>query len=401
MKNRRSYRETGLPAQARFACGLMVAAFILCLSVTPPVMAQTCIPGLPCTDYNVEDNPDAGTDPSLNGPKTGLAAPYTRGMCDGNLMNQMVARSFLHAERDVLLADAMIRKPDSVLEYSCFDQFLAYTGKYAPTFSETTEWESRTVDRDTDAEPDSNTVSFGFTVPEGHLTELLELFLLPPLQEYVDGQFSHTFSGGATTLDHTLEFSALGDPNYDCALMQTLWNITKCVDFGEEDQFWSFQDLVNIDPRILPNEPNPPYASCSPGYEPTGPIPAETADAFGIKQLDPCPPDNATSPPNHDITESISRVSTNCEFLYVIFDWLDFYFELFRAPGDYPGSAHPTVECRPPLPTGVTVTTYEYTRVAGPHGLQVIDKTSETHPDAVCINPGCYYDKDANECVEP
>jgi hypothetical protein len=362
------------------------------LSTTAP-----CSPGIPCTGY------DVNADDTVNDAKQDAYGAR----CDGNLMNQMYSRAFLEAERDVLMGMSIIRKPDSILEYTCFDQLVGLVGVHAaPIFSETLAWQNRSILRSTGDDPNNNAIVINVVQPAGELTTMLDDLLMDALEEFIegdpttpDGNFSHSFLGGLSALDNSLAY-ATGNVVYFCPDMQQIWHIAKCIDFGEEDQFWSFEELINIDPRVLPDSPNPPFEECSPGYTPSGPVPS-TAGGFGVVQTNPCPPAAVTSPPNHDITNDIIRTSNNCDFLYVIFDHLDMYYELIRAPGSYPGSAVPVINCSSidPIPTGVSVKTYTYTRTAtGPQGLLVAGKSGASHQDKYCPNPGCSYDPAGDVC---
>ncbi|MCD8497861.1 MAG: hypothetical protein LRZ85_07145 [Alphaproteobacteria bacterium] len=97
------------------ACALLAGA--------SPLMAQTCTPGIPCTTYA----PDKGANNTKTDSKT----------CDGDVMNQIHARAFMEAQRENIVNQLSIRKPDSILSYTCYDQYLAVAAKNAPPiFSE-------------------------------------------------------------------------------------------------------------------------------------------------------------------------------------------------------------------------------------------------------------------------
>ena len=56
-----------------------------------------CTPGIPCTSYST----DSGQTDVQRGEVT---------TCNGDVMNQMVARAFLEAQRETLLNETYIRK---------------------------------------------------------------------------------------------------------------------------------------------------------------------------------------------------------------------------------------------------------------------------------------------------
>lgn len=311
-------------------------------------------------------------------------------------MNQIYARAFLEANREELMAQSLIRKPDSVLEYTCFDKFLGVAGEFAPSFSETEHWKDHDIDLET--EDDSDTTTIDVYRPAGTLSNLLELFLLPPLQTYIESNFSHTFLGGDSTIDNDMVFSSLAGA-YNCSHMYQVWNIAKCVDFGEQDQFWSFENLMQIDPRVLPNDPNPPYQSCSSGFEPSSAVPS-TGGGFGVEITTACLTTPPSSYPNHDIKNDLIRVSNNCDLAYAVMDTIETNYELYRAPGNYTNSAVPTVVCGDPIPTNVKVTTYTYTKAVAGSGIEEVTRTNATHDEKFCINPGCYYDYSTDNCIQ-
>lgn len=381
-----------------FVAAFFVSAFPATAAPPPPLVTTgpPCSPGIPCTGF------DVNADDAVNDAKSGDTAKR----CDGNLMNQIYARAFLEANRDYLLGMSMIRKPDSVLEYTCFDQFVGIVGAQAPKiFSETTDWQNHEILRNTADEPNDNPITINVVQPQGELTAMLDTLLMDALEEFIESpaagnpNFGHTYIGGLSVFDNNLTY-AVANAAYNCTDMQQVWNFAKCIDFGEEDQFWSFEHLTELDPRVLPDNPNPPFAECSPGFTPAGPIPS-AAGGFGIAQTDPCPVPAAASDPNHDITNDIIRTAANCDFLYVIFDLLDMYYQMIRPPGNYPNSAVPIVNCADikPIPSNVKVSTYTYVRKpTGPQNLLVVEKTGGVHDDKYCPNPSCTYNPAGNVC---
>ena len=103
-----------------------------------------CIPGLPCiVDKTPNDplNPNDG--PNITGPN---AAKTSSDACDADFMNQIYGRAYLEAEREIVMSQIALRKPDSVMEYTCFDQHAGLAGQYAaPLFSSSVNWQSKTV----------------------------------------------------------------------------------------------------------------------------------------------------------------------------------------------------------------------------------------------------------------
>ncbi len=118
---------------------LGMLSFLAAFIFTTHAYAQ-CPPGIPCTAKLPPPNANPPPPPA-NAAKSDSQA------CDADFMNQIYARAFLEAEREVVINQTVFRKPDSVLEYTCFDQFVSITANEAgPLFTETTAFKDRKVD---------------------------------------------------------------------------------------------------------------------------------------------------------------------------------------------------------------------------------------------------------------
>ncbi len=554
-----------------------------------------CSPGIPCTGYNIYDNNSASVDAAYSGSKTGAPAPYTNttgattSACDGNFMNQIYARAFLEGSREVIMSEQLIHKPDSVLEYTCFDQFVNIAAHNAGTaFSENPFWQTTTIEwqtadndgtvtinnaggvSDTDnaaaaaaaasdanavanaaenaavvaaenavaaeaaaataaadaaaanaaaaanpadatlaaeaaahstnaemtanaaaaanaaatmaaeasanaaanaaaataaannaaAQPPANNPSFsGLPDQIDHsvfgterLDNILSGLLFDRLQDYIDDNFDHTFMGESTTIDNNIDTSAIGANSYACTHMSTIWDISRCADFGEDDRFRSFEHLVNFDPRTIPQ-------SCSPGKESndtieigndgtklentqaggddlglgmmaaTGvtpaiqlslnkmPIDLKVTDVGGVNiDLDPvnkCPPaGDVVAGVNTGISNDIIRLANNCDDetnddrlnIYSSFDIMELYSYMIKGAGIYmPGIETPddktlpkglslpgVITCALPIPTGIPVITYDISNSLSGN-IDTMDRSYRIHLEHICPNAGCYY----------
>ncbi len=66
-------------------------------------------------------------------------AQFAASPCDPNYYKSLEARAWLEAQREITQNQNLILKPDSVLEYTCFDKHLGVLAAQAPSlFSETT-----------------------------------------------------------------------------------------------------------------------------------------------------------------------------------------------------------------------------------------------------------------------
>ncbi len=100
---------------------ILLSAFAIMLANTASWaeswVAKGCLAGVPCVS-GFNDKSD------IKLSKSGSAA------CDANFMNQIQARAFLEAEREVIIADVVIRKADSILDLSCFDDLAGLLADY-------------------------------------------------------------------------------------------------------------------------------------------------------------------------------------------------------------------------------------------------------------------------------
>lgn len=285
-----------------------------------------CINGLPCVVNKTANDPSIDTDgPNAAGMPN--ASKSESDACDADFMNQIYARSFLETEREMMLAETAIRKPDSVLELTCYDQ-MAYLAalKSNPIFAH---------------EPGAN------NPPSHSETEYMEQLTAQDFETYISENFDHSFlarpSGG---IDYTTGNYAQ-DP-LDCDSMAAIANLARCLDFDMDGhEFYTFDRLVNLDPRLLPDSPACPASA-------------------------------------NVITADIIDVAENTGFTYVDFD----VFTPFKA------LAYDT-SCKVPLDTGLTYKKQEY---GTPNMLGNSTVTETSFDYKFCLNPLCYYDRDSNSC---
>ena len=364
---------------------LMVAIMVAVCSFSSPSDAA-CVAGQPCvTPLTPDTDPfDRIIDPNQpgtpNNPKLDIGDPYVA--CDADFMNQIYAKAFIEAERETVINNSIILKPDSVLEYSCYDQIAAAVATAAgPLFSEL-DWPYNSVPN-----PNSGNISISVNMGATHLDGSIERLVLESLDTYANnspnGAFFHDFLGGAATGDNNTFSTTVGGVGGVCDFMYNVYHIAKCDDFALNAPFITFEDfggtgilnLLTTDPRTLPPAPFP---QCPAGHR-------ITADLINLaKNYDPGNP--------HQV------------WPYAAFDNpVDTHLDLILSPRPASGG-RPAIVCEDPIPTGVMVNYVEYGQDLA--GNQVIVTPPYQYQDKVCPNPGCYFDNNNNaspgddQCVQ-
>lgn len=367
----------------------------------PPLYPQ--LPGLPCVVPKTPDAPEITTD----GPNQ-TTAPNDRirdknPMCDADLMNQIYAKAFLESNREYIMGQAIIRKPDSILEYTCFDQFVNRAGERAGAmFSETDLWRRTATFRgqrtqanyiDIDGYigphpvqgdcagnqflggapysqiPTCSDVRLNIYMNRGRLLFDLRRMVSQSLRIYIDNNFDHTFLGGEMTQDYVA-----CDVNYVCNYMNIVYLASKCRDMGVDDPFMSFENLVTLDPRYLPQQ-------CMLDPDPTI-VGDETPLGTGFRQ---------------DVIDLARNRTASTDFVYVNFDEANNnHLDLSLPDGAtvYPGG--PVVRCSDPVQTGIKVE--RVIKNVDARGNVTTTQTQRFN-DMVCINPGCSFDFNNGTCV--
>lgn len=376
-----------------FSTVTVVIAGLACLaSQAVPAWAgpaTTCVPGLPCVvdatpndPLNQDDGPSAPGAPNVDKLErtltvsTGPNDPAIPVACDADFMNQIYAKSFLNANRDSLLSQTYIRKPDSVLEYTCFDRFVRQAGPIlGPMFSESTRWQNIQFPINSEIGfPLRNIANVDFNVFMGaRLVNDLNRLVLRSLDQYLTQNFSNSFLGGESTI--TTSCNA-GVVDYACQFMNDVWFLAQCSQFGTDEMafttgstgepgnagahpFMEFRELVSADPRTLPLA----CPAAAAGGSPTG------------------------------ITQDYIDVARNLNNRFVLMDQDSTTYMNFRLTPGGPAPAPPS--CLPPIPTGM----YVVREVKTVDNLGNVTVTSSTgYQDKFCPNPSCYYDNSADRC---
>ena len=159
--------------------------------------------------------------------------------CDPEYMDALESRAYLEAQREIAMNQNLIAKPDSVLEYTCFDRIMGTIAR-APSdrgnFSESNRWGEIT--------------NHGAT----SLDAAFDTVVTSALISYINTNYNHNFLGGRSTENHTPQNVTGNAGTYSCNRMLAVWNAARCMNFFNQthDEFQDFQYLSTNDPRRLP-----------------------------------------------------------------------------------------------------------------------------------------------------
>lgn len=261
--------------------------------------------------------------------------------CDANFMNQIYAKALLEAGREMIIAEATIIRPDSVLEYSCFDHRAAEVARLAgPIFSEL-HWTAGFID-----------VFLG----RNHLDRSIQSLVLTSLNAYGGQNFPQGFlAGGAAGDDHDFSDTVAGVSGA-CDYMYNVHYISKCEDFGLNAPFMTFESYFSS-PALLVTDPRTQPTTC---------------------------------PASSEITHVNVEIAKNKDWSWASFDQVDPFLEKFRA------SDGSTCENNVPIPTGVVVRQVTYGQDLA--GNPIMGAAQYSYPDKVCSNPACYFDQNTAQC---
>lgn len=165
--------------------------------------------------------------------------------CSTAVWTAMVNRSVIEARREDVVNKRFIIKPDTVLDYTCFEHNVSKVGEEAgPIFSETEKWANLEVDLI------GKTVTVKRRLGTKSLDNALMAVVEAALTNYKNGQFNNDFLADSTPV------SGSAGSAY-CDVMANVWKAAKCRNFGD---FYTFQDLgagknltSSADPREFPN----------------------------------------------------------------------------------------------------------------------------------------------------
>lgn len=158
--------------------------------------------------------------------------------CMPEVMTIIEARGLLEAEREIIQNQNLIAKPDSVLEYSCFEQHLTLAGLVTGQQFTEAEWYFLIDDAFVDQ----------YTLDRG-----IYYVVFQALVAYLRENYWHQYLGDRAELPAL----PIATGNFTCYAMGYVWNRAKCANFiiprNGQDGFYTFDEYRTMDdPRNLP-----------------------------------------------------------------------------------------------------------------------------------------------------
>lgn len=184
---------------------------------------------------------------SVGMPQASYAAIVPDTACDSEFLDVIEARSWMEGKREMEAAQLIILKPDSVLEYSCFEQQLNALSSSSP-------WSNQNS--------------------HGNMSSGLQ-FVSAANTNFLNSNFGSP--GGGTGSAFTC-----GSMN----VIFELWDDMKCRNMDTVN-FRTFQELEGADFRTLPNACNDPNrgSKWTAAIATTNPAPADPPTAGGVTLL--------------------------------------------------------------------------------------------------------------------
>jgi len=300
----------------------------------------------------------------------GCASGIAKQTCDTQVWKTMENRAHLEAEREIMMNQNLIFKPDSILTYTCFDKMTSHASIYVgQLFTHTTYWNGKLI------------------IPWGKdfgMNYALQNVVINSMKPYIQGSFAYPMLGGrgkemgGAALDAKAPEDINGNgETYACDQMSKVWKAAKCANFihnskfSETDGFYPFlglephnggQKIKGYD-EIKETRRWPADLSCA-------------GEGWGGE---------AFKKPIYDSDWKTKFLDSKNEKDGA----KDRYYQFGTPLGNAFIAVREKVEpgeCSDPVKTGVTV-------LESPSG------SGEPYDDGVCTNPGCVYTK-SGQCTK-
>lgn len=177
--------------------------------------------------------------------------------CEEEYLDVLKERAWMEGKREMELAQRLILKPDSTLEYSCFRDRVNDLATKGADWSNGDPWQD----------------DLG-NVPVKSMNTALNNLVRQPLNNYLSSNFWHSYGGGT------------GPSPSTCKGMYIIFDFLKCHNFNK-DNFKTFEEIMASDPRDKPNPCNEPgrQADWQDALDKAFPDPATPAADGGMDAL--------------------------------------------------------------------------------------------------------------------
>jgi hypothetical protein len=159
--------------------------------------------------------------------------------CDPQYYESLKSRAWLEAQREITQNQNLIFKPDSVMEYTCFDKFMDILAEEAENmFSENDRW--------------------GTILSTNSMDNALQALVGTALNSYITANFNGNFLNTRSAYNYTPS-NITGSTNYVCNNMRDVWRESKCMDFAADqntDGFYTFENYQANEKRTRPTPCN-------------------------------------------------------------------------------------------------------------------------------------------------
>jgi hypothetical protein len=163
--------------------------------------------------------------------------------CDSQVWRTMEARARMETEREIMQNQNLIFKPDSILNYVCFDKFAGHASEHVGVlFTHTTYWNGQEI------------IKWGDQGKYKGMDKAMQAVVIDSMKTYVQSNFNHEYLGGRGP-----EIGLSGKPpvsditgkggTYGCSEMSKVWAAAKCMNFlhtnnfANNDGFYPFLNL--------------------------------------------------------------------------------------------------------------------------------------------------------------
>ncbi len=293
---------------------------------------------------------------------TGTTGTIAAQTCDTQVWQTMEARARLETEREIMQNQNLIFKPDSILQYTCFDKFAGHASEnIGSLFTHTTYFGQKQI------------LNWGDNGKYVGMDIAMQRAVVKPMQDYIAANFAHSRLGGrGQYMDlkggEVVENLSGKGGTYACAEMNRVWKVAKCMNFMHAKEFAITDGYYPF--KTLTSATNGETVNGYDNYNDVRDFPMNTA-------CDGNPFVGSDWKQVHDRSLNVGEVlykyrEPNQKVYQAVSDRISPFGS--SGSGGIRGGG---TACGAPILTGVTVIP-----TAGAQNI---------YPDGICTNPGCSY----------